>query len=150
MAVIEEKSPLAREYRLETVIGGSDVRLPHNAAFPDDETQVHVFSSPWWADFIAFQPEPALGALHAPTLLLIGEEDPFVPLDRYLAAARRELGAARTRDAVVCLLPGRTRQAFSDTTVAVIADWLADRFAGRGGAGPAPPKVCLPDPKGSP
>lgn len=144
LTVLEEASPYARAYRLEAVLDDADARLPHNFAFPDEDSQIRVFSSPWWADFLAFDPERALGSLQGPALVLLGDGDPFVPPDRALAAARRGLARAPTRDATVCLVPGRTRQTFTESTAASITEWLAQRFAGRGGE-----PACLPDPKGA-
>ena len=127
--VLAESPPYMREYRLESLRAGSTVQLPrNNAAFPADERQMHFFASPLWHDQLAFEPEAVLARLGSPVLVLIGAEDPNTPMHAYLAAVRRGLSTASTRDATVCLIPGRTRHAFTEEGVTAIADWLAERI----------------------
>ena len=127
--VLGERTPYMREYRLVSLRAGSTVQLPrNNAAFPSDERQMHFFSSPLWHDQFAFEPEVVLAQLGSPVLVLIGEEDPNTPMNAYLDAVRRGLSAASTRDATVCLIPGRTRHTFTEDGVAAIGDWMAERI----------------------
>ena len=132
--VLAERSSYMREYRLESLRAGSPVQLPrNNAAFPSDERQMHFFSSALWHDQLAFEPESVLAQLRSPVLVLIGAEDPNTPMNRYLDAVRRGLSTASTRDATVCLVPGRTRHTFTKEGVTAIADWLAERIVSPGG-----------------
>lgn len=148
--VLEEDASYVREYRLQGLRSESDVQLPRNAAFPADERQTHFFASPLWRDKLAFEPEMALTRLRSPVLVLIGTDDANTPMDAYLAAVRRGLTAADTPDATVCVVPGRTRHAFTDAGVAAISEWLAERV-GRSPAETADvgaPSACLADPAG--
>lgn len=144
--VLSESAPSVREYRLRSLQERSNTRLPRNAAFPGDERQAHFFASPLWHDRLAFDPKVAMALLASPVLVLIGDADANTPMDPYLAAARRALAAARTRDAAVCRVPGRTRHAFTDEVVSAIAEWLAGRVAASdetGAAGAAGLSGCL-------
>ena len=147
--VLGERTPYLREFRLESLRAGSRVQLPrNNAAFPADERQMHFFASPLWHDRLAFEPEAVLARLRSPVLVLIGADDPNLPIDAYLAAVSRGLSAASTRDATVCLIPRRTRHTFTNEGVAAIADWLAERIVAPGDKGPSgvgPPSGCLED-----
>jgi pimeloyl-ACP methyl ester carboxylesterase len=147
-AVLSASLPNLRSYRLQALMGSSNVRLPYNAAFPNDERQIHFFASPLWYDRIAFEPEAVLARLHAPVLVMIGNEDPNTPLTAYLAAVRRGLSGARTRDWTVCLIEGRARHSFTSVEVDAIVAWLGGRVAQGGGAAPRPTALqgCLPDP----
>jgi len=135
--VLSQSAPYLREFRLQSLMAGADVRLPYNAAFPNDEAQSHFFASPLWHDRLDFEPELVLARLHAPVLVLFGTEDPHTPRDAYLAAVRRGLTVAPATDTTVCLIQGRTRHTFSDEAVDATLRWLADR-AGLVGAGAAP------------
>jgi pimeloyl-ACP methyl ester carboxylesterase len=127
--VLGERTSYMREYRLVSLRAGSTVQLPrNNAAFPSDERQTHFFSSPLWHDQLAFEPEVVLAQLRSPVLVLIGADDPNTPMNAYLDAVRRGLSTANTRDATVCLVPGRTRHTFTEHGVTAIADWLAERI----------------------
>ena len=145
--VLGGRAPGDRAFRLQALRARSTVQLPRNAAFPDDERQMHFFASRLWHDRLAFDPERALGRLHAPVLVMIGAEDPNTPMDAYLASVRRGLAAARTADAVVCRIAGRTRHTFSPTGVSTIAEWLAQRVGAGSeeGAPPGEPGACLED-----
>jgi pimeloyl-ACP methyl ester carboxylesterase len=147
--VLGERTPYMREFRLESLRAGTRVQLPrNNAEFPADERQMHFFASPLWHDRLAFEPEAVLARLRGPVLVLIGTDDPNIPMDRYLAAVRRGLSAASTADAAVCLIPGRTRHSFTEEGVAAIADWLAQRLVAPGETSPSgvgPPSGCVLD-----
>lgn len=155
-AILEERTPFLRALRLRALMADSDVRLPFNAALPNNQNQVHHLSSPIWHDRFDFQPEEVLATLEAPVLILIGTEDPNTPILAYLEAIRRGLAAASSTDSTLCLLPGRTRHSFTEAGVAVIADWLVERV-GSGTAGGVEAGAstarnvldgCLPHPEG--
>jgi dienelactone hydrolase len=131
---LEESAPYVREYRLQGLRAGSDVELPRNAAFPADERQAHFFASPLWHDRLAFDPEAVFSRLSSPVLVLIGEDDANTPVEDYLAEIRRGLAHASEEDAATCIVPGRTRHAFTDDAVAAVVEWLAARV-GPVGAG---------------
>lgn len=164
--VLSGSVPRVREYRLAGLRSDTPVQLPRNAAFPADERQAHYFASPLWHDRLSFEPVVALARLRSPVLVLIGADDPNTSVEAYLATVERGLAAASTRDATVCLLPGRTRHAFTESGVRAITEWLAGRVgaAGRegvssavgragveapdraGGPAASPPAGCLEDP----
>lgn len=127
---LEATTPSVREHRLQSLRAGSAVQLPRNAAIPADALQAHFFASPLWHDRLAFEPEAALARVHTSVLALIGMDDPNTPLEAYLAALRRGLAGAPTHDTTVCLLPGRTRHAFTDESLDAIGTWLAARMDG--------------------
>ncbi|MSR35605.1 MAG: hypothetical protein EXR95_03020 [Gemmatimonadetes bacterium] len=129
--ILKEVSPYMRAYRMEEMMAETEVELPYNAAFPDDEGRIHFFSAPLWYDRISFDPAKALAQLHGPVLLLIGQEDPDTPLDRYLPTVQGALAIAPTKDATVCVVLERTRHSFNEVTVGVIGTWVRDRDAGR-------------------
>jgi uncharacterized protein len=149
--VLAGRTPGDRAFRLQALRARSTVQLPRNAAFPDDERQMHFFASRLWHDRLAFDPERALGRLHAPVLVMIGAEDPNTPMDAYLESVRRGLADARTGDAVVCRIAGRTRHTFSPTGVSTIAEWLAQRVGAGSEEGGAreEPGACLEDETGA-
>ena len=129
--VLGESEPYLRAYRLESLRSGSPVQLPRSAAFPSDERQMHFFASPLWHDRLAFEPREVFARLRARVLVLIGSEDANTPMEEYLASVRSGLEAGPTTDATVCLLPGRTRHAFTEEGVSAIAEWLSARVATR-------------------
>ena len=149
--VLTERLRYARESRLRTLMARSRVRLPYNAAFPQDDRQIHFFASPLWHDRLAFEPEGVLAQLHAPVLLLIGTEDRDTPIDAYLAAVRRGLSSAVAEDTTVCPIAGRTRHSFTDEAVVGIAGWLGERVTAGDRPSSAPsgarPSWCLEDPR---
>ena len=89
-----------------------------------------------------------MAELRSPVLILIGAEEPYTPMDDYLAAVRRGLAASGVADGTVCRIPGRTRHTFSSEAVSAITEWLAER-AGRtrrGSGSPAHrPSGCMED-----
>jgi hypothetical protein len=139
--VLSERAPYVRAYRLEGLRASSDVELPRNAEFPADERQTDFFASPLWHDRLAFQPEAVFAGIRASTLVLIGTEDPNTPLDEYLGAVRRGFAVQGSPDAIVCLVPGRTRHVFTRPGVDAVVSWL-DRRMDRGGS-PDSPDGCL-------
>jgi len=143
--VLDDISPAARAVSL-TALLESGQGLPRSAAFPlTAEGQALFFGSRVWHDRLAFQPAEALARVSAPVLVLTGLEDVFTPVEAHLPPIRRALEAAPSGDVTVCVLPGRTRHAFSPEALDVIGRWLAAR-AGRERGGPAgreAPEACL-------
>jgi hypothetical protein len=128
--VLGEEAESSRVFRLESLRAASPVELPRSAAYPTDERQTHFFASPLWHDRLAFDPAAVFVRLHSPVLVLIGLDDINTPLHEYLEAVDRGLSGAGTTDATLCLLPGRTRHAFTDEGIAAISGWLAGRITG--------------------
>lgn len=138
--------PYVREYRLAELRLGASVQLPRNAAFPDDERQAHFFASPLWKDRLEFEPEVVLGLLRSPVLVMIGTDDANTPLEPYVDAVRRGFAAARSDDAALCLLHGRTRHTFTAQAIDVIVEWLEARVGTDASAtpdAPGPVSACL-------
>jgi pimeloyl-ACP methyl ester carboxylesterase len=143
---LDNAPPYVREYRLQNLRAASPVQLPRSAAFPQDEGQMHFFASPLWHDRLAFDPRLAFGRLRSPVLVVVGSEDANTPTEAYLAAARGGLAESATTDAAVCLLPGRTRHAFTESSIGIIAAWLDARIGGADQAAGATPLELCPAP----
>lgn len=128
--IIESDDPAyIREYRLEGLIGRSDVQLPYNAAFPAaDGGQAHFLGSPLWHDRLTFDAERALGALRGPVLVIVGADPLDIPLDPHLEAVTRGLSGATGDDRTVCLVEARPRHAFPEPVVTAVGSWLAERI----------------------
>ena len=125
---LSESPPYVREYRLDNLRAVSPVQLPRSAAFPADERQMHFFASPLWHDRLAFDPSAAYAEIRGPVMVLIGADDANTPTEAYVRAARGHLDGAETRGATVCVLPGRTRHAFSEAALDAITAWLGARI----------------------
>jgi len=68
--------------------------------------QIKVLSSPWYREFIQFDPATALRNVTCPVLALIGEKDLQVPPDQNLPAIRKALEASGNKNVEVDELPG--------------------------------------------
>ena len=138
--VLSERSPALREYRLRAFFDEAGVRLPRAVNFTlTEEGQIHFLTSPWFYARFAFQPVEVVAQLTAPTLVLIGLDDPSTALERYLPTMRSALEAAPSRQAKLCLVAGRTRHGFSPVVVEVISQFLTGSPTWAAGR-------CLPDP----
>lgn len=126
--VLTESGTFGRVYRLEALRAGSPVQLPNNAAFPSDERQARFFASALWRDILAFEPRGAYAQLRSPVLVLLGSEDPNTSAGDWLDSVEAGLSGSGSEDATACLIPGRTRHAFTDTGIATIAEWLGERL----------------------
>ena len=89
----------AREKELSAALVGS---------VPDAQIgmQVKVLNSPWFRDFVSYDPAPTLGKLMCPVLAINGEKDMQVPPDQNLPAIRKALEAAGNKNFEVDQLPG--------------------------------------------
>ena len=135
--VLSDELPYAKAYRLTQLRSRSTVGLPRNAEFPADQRQARFFASPLWSDRLRFEPGAVLSELRSPVLILVGDEEANTPVVEYMDAVRRALAGAPTRDGTVCLLPGRTRHAFTTQSIRAVTEWLdATRSHGT-------PSVCL-------
>jgi uncharacterized protein len=68
--------------------------------------QIKVLSSPWYREFIQFDPATALRNVTCPVLALIGEKDLQVPPNQNLPAIRKALEASGNKNFEVDELPG--------------------------------------------
>jgi pimeloyl-ACP methyl ester carboxylesterase len=148
--VAMEPNEALRELRIGGMMADAEIRLPRDpASLPlDVDGQVHFFASPWWRDFFAFDPERALHGVAAPTLALLGHDDPVAPYRRQLPGLRAGLGGAATKDTTVCLLPGLVQHAFTPATLDTIEQWLRARLAKDGVVarpGTPRPSACIED-----
>lgn len=127
--VLNEVGTFDRVYRLQALRAGSTVQLPGNASFPGDERQARFFASALWHDRLAFEPRPALARLRSPVLVLLGLDDPNVSAGDWLETVESALSTSESDDARACLIPGRTRHAFTDDGMSAILEWLGQRVA---------------------
>jgi uncharacterized protein len=68
--------------------------------------QVKAVSSPWFRDFLTYDPAPTLAKLTCPVLVLNGEKDLQVPPDQNLPPIRKALEGAGNKHFEVVELPG--------------------------------------------
>ena len=68
--------------------------------------QITSLTSPWYRDFIAYDPAPALKQLTCPVLAINGERDLQVPPKQNLPAIRRALEASANKRFDIVELPG--------------------------------------------
>jgi uncharacterized protein len=117
---------------------GLDAALPPEAL----ETQLRMFTSPWFRFFLNYDPLPALQALKAPTLVLYGQKDLQVPVKFNLEPTQKALQDAGNKDFVVRQIPDLNHQfqhcftgspteypaieeTFSPEALQIIGDWVA-------------------------
>lgn len=60
-------------------------------------------------------------------LVVLGLDDPNAAVVDWLASVEAGLAASGSEDALACLVPGRTRHAFTDAGVSAILEWLSSR-----------------------
>ena len=109
---------------------------------PAVDAQLGMLASPWYRDFLAHDPRPALQALHVPVLAVNGSVDVQVVASQNLPVIRDAL--ADNPQATVMALPGlnhlfqtsatgdpgeygRLEETMSPKALAVIVDWIAQR-----------------------
>ena len=124
---LSDAQPYVREYRLGVLREASSVDLPRNAAFPMDERQARFLASPLWRDRLSFEPQRVLASLRSPVMVVIGEEEANTPIEAYVDSVRRGFTAG-SREASVCIVPGRTRHSFSPRTIDVVVRWVDARL----------------------
>jgi uncharacterized protein len=107
--------------------------------------QVQVLTSPWYLNFVRYDPAPALQKVTCPVLALNGEKDVQVSPDENLVAIARALKAGRNRDVTIKKLPGlnhlfqecttglpdeyeKIDQTFSPVALTEILTWLQARI----------------------
>jgi fermentation-respiration switch protein FrsA (DUF1100 family) len=102
--------------------------------------------SPWYREFIAYDPRPNLAKLRMPILAVTGENDLQVVASQNLPAIREALKA--NKDATVIELPGlnhlfqtsatgdpreygRIEETFAPAALKTIGDWVVAKTGGR-------------------
>ncbi len=115
---------------------------------PGDQVDIQArqLGSDWYRFFLAYDPAPALRALHVPVLAMIGTKDTQVPPDQNLPALSAAL--AGNPDATVVELPnlnhlfqtattgapneyGQIAEHVSPTALDRLSDWIVRHTGGR-------------------
>lgn len=101
--------------------------------------------SPWFRFFIRYDPGPALGGLHVPTLALFGEKDTQVDADQNQSVMEAALAGSRNPDVTIRRLPGlnhlfqtagtgspaeyaHIEETMAPEVLDLIGSWIAERF----------------------
>ena len=95
----KDEDDAAREKELRAALAGT---VP-NAQIG---LQIKVLNSPWFRDFVRYDPAPTLSKLACPVLAINGEKDLQVPPDQNLPAIRKALETAGNKHFEVTELPG--------------------------------------------
>jgi hypothetical protein len=123
--------------------GAAQVLVDHGAPAPD-EMSLRQLTSPWYRYFIAYDPAPALRALKAPVLALLGGKDLQVSASQNGPALREALHD--NPDARVIELPnlnhlfqtavtgsvseyGKIEETIAPEALKTIGDWIVSRTA---------------------
>lgn len=95
----KDEDEATREKDLKTALAGS---------VPEAQIgmQVKVLTSPWFRDFVKYDPAPTLSKLTLPVLVLNGEKDLQVPPGQNLPAIRKALEAGGNKNVEILELPG--------------------------------------------
>ena len=97
--VEQEKNDAVLEQKLHALLAG---KVPDSAL----GEQIRTLSSPWYRDFIEYDPATDLRKVTCPVLALIGEKDLQVPPSQNLPAIRKALAAANNKSFEVDGLAG--------------------------------------------
>ena len=153
----EPNDSLARARLLALVEGITDELPADQAAALDSawsipgameqfEQRLGPMLSPWFRYLLAYDPEPALRSLTIPVLALFGEKDLQVPPAQSVPVLRR--ATAQNPDVTVHVFDdlnhlfqhaetglvseyARIEETFAPEALAMIGDWIAQRFANR-------------------
>jgi pimeloyl-ACP methyl ester carboxylesterase len=103
-AVREEKDALALERKLRTLVEQSGL----GAAMPPAalEAQIRLMSSPWFREFLDYDPAPALGQLKCPVLAMSGDRDLQVDSTENVPLLRRAYESSGNKDFTVLEIEG--------------------------------------------
>ncbi len=85
-----------------------DLRAALAGSVPDAQIgmQIKVLDSPWFRDFVKYDPAPTLSKLTCPVLAINGEKDIQVPSQQNLPAIRKALLAGGNKNFDIVELPG--------------------------------------------
>jgi uncharacterized protein len=111
----KDEDDSAREKELRAALAGT---------VPDAQIgiQLKVLNSPWFRDFVKYDPEPMLSKLVCPVLVINGEKDLQVPPDQNLPAIRKALEAAGNKNFEVVEFPG-LNHLFQDAKTGSIGEY---------------------------
>jgi len=103
-AVKEEKDLAALQRRLQTLVAQSGLgeSMPPEAL----QTQIRLMTSPWFQQFLTFDPEPVLEQLTLPVLALSGDLDLQVDSVENVPLLRQAYEASGNRDFTVIEIEG--------------------------------------------
>jgi uncharacterized protein len=116
LAVVEKNSDHAT---LE-----KELRAALNGKVPDAQLdlQIKAASSPWFRDFLTYDPAPTLIKLTCPVLVLNGERDLQVPPAQNLPAIQKALEAGRNKNFEIVELPG-LNHLFQDARTGAVSEY---------------------------
>lgn len=111
----KDEDDAAREKELRAALAGT---------VPDAQIglQIKVLNSPWFRDFVKYDPAPTLSKLACPVLAINGEKDLQVPPDQNLPAIRKALETAGNKNFEVKELPG-LNHLFQDAKTGAIGEY---------------------------
>jgi uncharacterized protein len=103
-AVREEKNTAALEKRLDTLVqqSGLGEAMPPAAV----QAQIRFMTSPWFRQFLDFDPEPALEKLQCPVLALSGDRDLQVDSTENVPLLRKASETSENKDFTVVEVAG--------------------------------------------
>ena len=111
----KDEDESAREKELRAALAGS---------VPEAQIgmQIKVLNSPWFRDFVKYDPAPTLSKLACPVLAINGEKDLQVPPDQNLPAIRKALESAGNKNFEVVEMPG-LNHLFQEAKTGAIAEY---------------------------
>jgi hypothetical protein len=110
--VKEEKDPAAAEMKLKEIIDAEVAKLSEEekkaigGMLDAAGAQAKLVLTPWFRNFLTYDPRPTLMQVQCPVLALIGEKDLHVPPKENLPALEQALQAGGNRDFLAKELPG--------------------------------------------
>jgi len=123
-----EKNPEAMEKRLNVLVeqSGLSQAMPPAAL----QAQIRVMSSPWFRDFLIYDPEPVLEKLQCPVLALSGDRDLQVDSTENVPLLRRVYEMGGNKDFTVVEIEGlnhlfQTAQSGSPALYGAIQETMA-------------------------
>jgi pimeloyl-ACP methyl ester carboxylesterase len=114
----------------------------------DIESQVALYSSPWYLSQFTYRPAEVLPQIRCPVLALTGTLDPILPAAQNLLGLHKGLVAAKNPDITIVQLPGinhmlqtaktglpieysSLEETVSPRVQSVVTDWLKARFTNK-------------------
>jgi uncharacterized protein len=136
--VIEEKDDAVAEAKIRAAMKSE---IPPGTPGSAVAGQIKGLLSPWYRDFLVFDPRPTLGKVKCPVLAIAGEKDLQVPPTENLMAIKDALKAGGNQVYTLKVLPGLNHlfqtaktgspmeygsieETFSPTALQVIGDWI--------------------------
>jgi fermentation-respiration switch protein FrsA (DUF1100 family) len=146
----QEPDPAVAAQRLREALtppGASASASEQGHMAPALEAQLSQLLSPWFRDFLRYDPRPTLAQVHCPALVLHGEHDVQVPVMENTHAIEAALHAAGNPDVTVVRLPrlnhlfqtsetglpdeyGRIEETMAPVALQTIGDWIGHHTHG--------------------